>query len=84
MVRVMYLQVAQLKEEVSELEALQEVHEQLVESNHELEQDLREELDMAHAATREVSLSPCALCPPHHVPTAVHHADAPCPVPFRL
>lgn len=52
----MYLQVAQLKEEVSELEALQEVHEQLVESNHELEQDLREELDMAHAATREVSL----------------------------
>ncbi|XP_077287467.1 dynactin subunit 1 isoform X2 [Arctopsyche grandis] len=46
-------EVIQLKEEVSELEALQEVHEQLVESNHELEMDLREELEMAHASTRE-------------------------------
>ncbi|KPJ16384.1 Dynactin subunit 1 [Papilio machaon] len=36
-----------------QLEALQEVHEQLVESNRELEMDLREELEMAHAATRE-------------------------------
>lgn len=61
---MVYLQVAQLKEEVSELEALQEVHEQLVESNHELEQDLREELDMAHAATREVSLSLTACITP--------------------
>ncbi|KAG6439528.1 hypothetical protein O3G_MSEX000848, partial [Manduca sexta] len=45
--------VEQLKQDVSELEALQEVHEQLVESNRELEMDLREELEMAHAATRE-------------------------------
>ncbi|XP_063631995.1 dynactin subunit 1 [Cydia splendana] len=47
-------QVEQLKQDVSELEALQEVHEQLVESNRELEQDLREELEMAQSATREV------------------------------
>lgn len=46
-------QVEQLRQDVSELEALQEVHEQLVESNRELEMDLREELEMAHAATRE-------------------------------
>ncbi|KAJ8920221.1 hypothetical protein NQ315_011882 [Exocentrus adspersus] len=45
--------VAQLQEEVSELEALQDMNDQLVESNAELEADLREELDMAHAATRE-------------------------------
>lgn len=45
-----------MKQDVSELEALQEVHEQLVESNRELEMDLREELEMAHAATREVSI----------------------------
>lgn len=43
-----------LEEEIRELEALEEVHEQLVESNHELEMDLREELDMAQAARREV------------------------------
>ncbi|XP_049883167.1 dynactin subunit 1 isoform X4 [Pectinophora gossypiella] len=48
-------QVEQLKQDVSELEALQEVHEQLVESNRELEMDLREELEMAHAATREAN-----------------------------
>lgn len=46
-------QVEQLKQDVSELEALQEVHEQLVESNRELEMDLREELEMAHANIRE-------------------------------
>lgn len=45
--------VKALEEEVQELEALEEVHEQLVESNHELELDLREELDMAQAAKRE-------------------------------
>lgn len=39
---------------VAELEALEEVHEQLVESNHDLEMDLREEVDMAMAAKREV------------------------------
>lgn len=43
-----------LEEEVAELEALEEVHEQLVESNHELELDLREELDMALAAKRDI------------------------------
>ncbi|XP_050359356.1 dynactin subunit 1 isoform X5 [Nymphalis io] len=48
-------QVEQLKQDVQELEALQEVHEQLVESNRELEMDLREELEMAHAATREAA-----------------------------
>lgn len=48
--------VAQLQEEVSELEALQDMNDQLVESNAELEADLREELDMAQAATREVSI----------------------------
>lgn len=45
-----------LEEEVAELEALEEVHEQLVESNHELELDLREELDMALAAKRDVNI----------------------------
>lgn len=45
--------VKALEEEVQELEALEEVHEQLVESNHELELDLREELDMAQSAKRE-------------------------------
>lgn len=45
--------VAKLEEEIAELEALQDMNDQLVESNAELEMDLREELDMAHAATRE-------------------------------
>ncbi|XP_030761561.1 dynactin subunit 1 isoform X2 [Sitophilus oryzae] len=45
--------VTQLQEEVAELEALQDMNDQLVESNAELEADLREELDMAMAATRE-------------------------------
>lgn len=49
-----------LEEEIRELEALEEVHEQLVESNHELEMDLREELDMETAAKREVSSHPNA------------------------
>lgn len=40
---------------MAELEALEEVHEQLVESNHDLEMDLREELDMALAAKRDVN-----------------------------
>lgn len=48
--------VAKLEEEVAELEALQDMNDQLVESNAELEMDLREELDMAHAGTREVSV----------------------------
>lgn len=45
--------VKHLEEELADLEALQDMNEQLVESNAELEQDLREELDLAHAATRE-------------------------------
>lgn len=47
-----------LEEEIRELEALEEVHDQLVESNHDLEMDLREELDMAQAARREVNILP--------------------------
>lgn len=43
-----------LEEEIAQLEALEEVHEQLVESNHELELDLREELDLANGAKKEV------------------------------
>lgn len=50
-----------LEEEVAELEALEEVHEQLVESNHELELDLREELDMTLAAKRDVSFFKLAV-----------------------
>lgn len=48
--------VTQLQEEVAELEALQDMNDQLVESNAELEADLREELDMAQAAIREVCI----------------------------
>lgn len=51
--------VAKLQEEVSELEALQDMNDQLMESNAELEADLREELDMAMSATREVF---CLFC----------------------
>uniref|UniRef100_A0A336KRA6 Dynactin subunit 1 n=1 Tax=Culicoides sonorensis TaxID=179676 RepID=A0A336KRA6_CULSO len=42
-----------LEEEFMELEALEEVHNQIIESNHELELEIREELDMAKAAKRE-------------------------------
>lgn len=45
--------VAKLTEEVAELEAIQDMNDQLVESNAEIEQDLREELDLAQASTRE-------------------------------
>lgn len=44
-----------LEKEVVELEAIEEMNAQLVEENHELEMDLREELDMALAAKREVN-----------------------------
>lgn len=54
------VKVKLLEEEVAELEALEEVHEQLVESNHELELDLREELDMALAAKRDVNFCCCS------------------------
>lgn len=45
--------MAKLQEELAELEALQDMNDQLVESNAELEAELREELDMAQAATRQ-------------------------------
>ncbi|XP_061402443.1 dynactin subunit 1-like [Musca vetustissima] len=41
-----------LEEEVSELEALEEIHEQLIESNQELERDLREEIDLLNGNIR--------------------------------
>lgn len=45
--------VSKLREEVADLEALQDTTDQLVESNAELEAELREDLDMAQAATRQ-------------------------------
>lgn len=48
--------VKSLEEEVADLEALQDMNDQLVESNAELEMDLREELDMSNAAAREVDI----------------------------
>lgn len=45
--------VKELEEAVADLEALQELNDQLQEGSRELEMDLREEVDMAHAATRE-------------------------------
>lgn len=42
-----------MEEEYVEVEALNEVHEQIIESNHELELEIREELDMEKAAKRE-------------------------------
>jgi dynactin 1 len=45
--------VAQLREEVADLEALQDMNDQLVESNAELEAELREDLDMARAAAKQ-------------------------------
>nr|XP_015838702.1 PREDICTED: dynactin subunit 1 isoform X2 [Tribolium castaneum] len=45
--------VAQLLEEVAELEALQDMNDQLVESNAELEAELREDLDMARMAAKQ-------------------------------
>ncbi|XP_013111574.2 dynactin subunit 1 [Stomoxys calcitrans] len=41
-----------LEEEVSELEALEEIHEQLIESNQELERDLREEIELLNTNIR--------------------------------
>lgn len=45
--------VAQLRQEVEDLEAIQEMNDQLVESNAELEAELREDLDMAQSQTRQ-------------------------------
>ena len=41
-----------LEEEVNELEALEEIHEQLIESNQDLEKDLREEIEMLNTNIR--------------------------------
>uniref|UniRef100_A0A1B6KU69 Dynactin subunit 1 n=1 Tax=Graphocephala atropunctata TaxID=36148 RepID=A0A1B6KU69_9HEMI len=43
----------ELEETIADLEALQEVNDQLQEDSRDLEMDLREESDLAHAATRE-------------------------------
>lgn len=47
--------VTALEEEVSELEALQDMNNQLLEGSNEIEADLREELEIARAQTRQVS-----------------------------
>ncbi|XP_055905002.1 dynactin subunit 1-like [Eupeodes corollae] len=41
-----------MEEEVAELEALEEIHEQIIESNHDIEMDLREEIDMLSATNK--------------------------------
>ena len=46
--------VKDLEEAVADLEALQDMNEQLQEGSRELEVELREEVDMANGATREV------------------------------
>lgn len=46
--------IKELEEAVYDLEALQEVNDQLQEDSRELEVQLREEVDLANAATREV------------------------------
>lgn len=45
----------ELEETVADLEALQEVNDQLQEDSRDLEMDLREEVDLANAATRQVA-----------------------------
>jgi dynactin 1 len=46
--------VKYLEEAVADLEALQDMNEQLQEGSRELEVELREEVDLANFATREV------------------------------
>ena len=46
--------IKELEEAVSDLEAISDMNEQLQEGTRELELELREELDMAHSARREV------------------------------
>lgn len=46
--------VKELEEGIADLEALQELNDELQEGSRELEIDLREEVDLANAATREV------------------------------
>lgn len=46
--------IKELEEAVADLEALQDINDQLQEDSRELELQLREEVDLANAATREV------------------------------
>lgn len=46
--------VAELEEAVTDLEAIQDINDQLQEDSKELEMQLREELDLANASIREV------------------------------
>lgn len=46
--------VVELEEAVTDLEAIQDINDQLQEDSRELEMQLREELDMANANIREV------------------------------
>lgn len=48
--------VAELEEAVADLEAIQDINDQLQEDSRELEMQLREELDMANANMREVRI----------------------------
>lgn len=48
--------MAELEEAVSDLEAIQDINDQLQEDSRELEMQLREELDMANANMREVRI----------------------------
>lgn len=48
--------VAELEEAVIDLEAIQDINDQLQEDSRELEMQLREELDMANASIREVCI----------------------------
>lgn len=48
--------IKELQEAVADLEELQDINDQLQDDSRELEVQLREEVDLAHAATREVCL----------------------------
>lgn len=49
-------QIKELQEAVADLEELQDINDQLQEDSRELELQLREEVDLANAAVREVKL----------------------------
>lgn len=54
--------VAELEEAVTDLEAIQDINDQLQEDSRELEMQLREELDMANAHIREVFMMNLRKC----------------------
>lgn len=54
--------VAELEEAVTDLEAIQDINDQLQEDSRELEMQLREELDMANAHIREVLIMTVIKC----------------------